>query len=124
LGPCGRVRLAELAEQGDGGGVHRARPSGENLTWIVETAGDGQSSGKFAFFAVARISMVNHFDYPETFRVRCQYHNQRTSPHRNLPMWIRKCDLDAQAEAPSPIPTQLVSNEEFIPVPQTPQQKA
>ena len=38
-------------------------------------------------------------------------------------MWIRKCDLDAQAEAPSPIPTQLVSNEEFIPEPQTLQQK-
>jgi predicted TIM-barrel fold metal-dependent hydrolase len=39
-------------------------------------------------------------------------------------MWIRKCDLDAQSEAPAPIPTQLVSNEEFIPSPQTPQQKA
>jgi len=39
-------------------------------------------------------------------------------------MWIRKCDVDAAAEAPSPIPTQLVSNEEFIPSPQTAQQKA
>jgi uncharacterized protein len=38
-------------------------------------------------------------------------------------MWVRKCDLDAQADAPSPIPTQIVSNEEFIPPPQTPQQK-
>src|SRR5947209_1011023 len=38
-------------------------------------------------------------------------------------MWVRKCDLDAQAEAPSPIPTQIVSNEEFVPLPQTPEQK-
>src|SRR3984957_19977179 len=37
-------------------------------------------------------------------------------------MWVRKCDLDAQAEAPSPIPTRVVSNEEFIPSPQTPEQ--
>jgi predicted TIM-barrel fold metal-dependent hydrolase len=38
-------------------------------------------------------------------------------------MWVRKCDLDAQSEAPSPIPTRVVSNEEFIPPPQTPQQR-
>jgi len=38
-------------------------------------------------------------------------------------MWIRQCDLDAQAEAPSPIPTRIASNEEFIPPPQSPQQK-
>ncbi len=39
-------------------------------------------------------------------------------------MWVRQCDLDAAAEAPSPIPTRIASNEEFIPPPQTPQQKA
>jgi predicted TIM-barrel fold metal-dependent hydrolase len=39
-------------------------------------------------------------------------------------MWVRKCDLDAQAEAPLPIPDQLVSNEEFVPVAQTPGQRA
>src|SRR5436309_8464955 len=38
-------------------------------------------------------------------------------------MWVRQCDLDAQAEAPSPIPTRIASNEEFIPPPQTAQQK-
>jgi predicted TIM-barrel fold metal-dependent hydrolase len=38
-------------------------------------------------------------------------------------MWVRQCDLDDQAEAPSPIPTRIASNEEFIPPPQTPQQK-
>jgi uncharacterized protein len=38
-------------------------------------------------------------------------------------MWVRQCDLDAQAGAPSPIPTRIASNEEFIPPPQTPQQK-
>ena len=37
-------------------------------------------------------------------------------------MWVRQCDLDAQAEAPSPIPTRIASNEEFIPPPQSPQQ--
>jgi uncharacterized protein len=38
-------------------------------------------------------------------------------------MWVRQCELDAQLEAPSPIPTRIASNEEFIPPPQSPQQK-
>ena len=38
-------------------------------------------------------------------------------------MWVRQCDLDAGAEAPAPIPTRIASNEEFIPPPQSPQQK-
>jgi predicted TIM-barrel fold metal-dependent hydrolase len=38
-------------------------------------------------------------------------------------MWVRQCDLDASAEAPSPIPTRLASNEEFIPPPQSPKQQ-
>src|SRR5262249_8999941 len=38
-------------------------------------------------------------------------------------MWVRQCDLDAGAEAP-PIPTRICSNEEFIPPPQSAQQKA
>jgi predicted TIM-barrel fold metal-dependent hydrolase len=38
-------------------------------------------------------------------------------------MWVRQCDLDAQKEAPSPIPTRIASNEEFIPPPQSPQQR-
>src|SRR5262249_40605359 len=38
-------------------------------------------------------------------------------------MWVRQCDLDAQIEAPSPIPTRIASNEEYIPPPQSPQQK-
>jgi predicted TIM-barrel fold metal-dependent hydrolase len=38
-------------------------------------------------------------------------------------MWVRQCDLDAQSEAPSPIPTRIASNEEFIPPPQSPQQR-
>jgi predicted TIM-barrel fold metal-dependent hydrolase len=36
---------------------------------------------------------------------------------------VRKCDLDAQLEAVGPIPTLISSNEEFIPPPQTPEQK-
>ena len=38
-------------------------------------------------------------------------------------MWTRQCDLDAREEAPPPIPARIASNEEFIPPPQTPQQK-
>src|SRR5205809_2447237 len=38
-------------------------------------------------------------------------------------MWVRQCDLDAQLEAPPPIPSRIASNEEFIPPPQSPEQK-
>jgi predicted TIM-barrel fold metal-dependent hydrolase len=38
-------------------------------------------------------------------------------------MWVRQCELDARVEAPSPIPTRIASNEEFIPPPQTPEQR-
>lgn len=38
-------------------------------------------------------------------------------------MWIRQCDLDAANDAPLPIPARIVSNEEFIPPEQSPQQK-
>ncbi len=39
-------------------------------------------------------------------------------------MWIKKSAKDAQSEGSSPVPTQIVSNEEFPPLPQTPDQKA
>jgi predicted TIM-barrel fold metal-dependent hydrolase len=39
-------------------------------------------------------------------------------------MWIRKCDLDAASDLRSPIPTSIVSNEEFIPPPQSNELKA
>jgi len=38
-------------------------------------------------------------------------------------MWVRQCDLDATNEAPSPIPTRIASNEEFIPPPQMAEQR-
>ncbi len=38
-------------------------------------------------------------------------------------MWVRQCELDAQAEAPLPIPSRIASNEEFIPPVQSPQQR-
>ena len=38
-------------------------------------------------------------------------------------MWVRQCELDAQADAPLPIPSRIASNEEFIPPVQSPQQK-
>ena len=39
-------------------------------------------------------------------------------------MWIRKCDLDDAAPERLPISSCVVSNEEFVPPPQTPEQKA
>ena len=38
-------------------------------------------------------------------------------------MWMPKCTRDDRKGVVSPIPTQIVSNEEFFPLPQTPQQK-
>ena len=38
-------------------------------------------------------------------------------------MWVRKGDKDQASGVDSPIPTQVVSNEEFIPRPQTQRQK-
>lgn len=38
-------------------------------------------------------------------------------------MWIRKNERDEKKGVISPVPTQIVSNEEFIPRPQTPKQK-
>jgi hypothetical protein len=38
-------------------------------------------------------------------------------------MWIRKGERDRMLGVDSPIPTQVVSNEEFIPRPQTKKQK-
>ena len=35
-------------------------------------------------------------------------------------MWVRQCDLDNDADALSPIPLSIASNEEFIPPPQSP----
>src|SRR5688572_1826350 len=38
-------------------------------------------------------------------------------------MWKRQCELDAELESPLPIPSRIASNEEFIPPPQTREQK-
>src|SRR4051812_26188068 len=38
-------------------------------------------------------------------------------------MWVRQCELDAAAEELPPIPSRIVSNEEFVPPPQSPQQR-
>ena len=38
-------------------------------------------------------------------------------------MWIKKTAKDKQSGEGTPIPTQIVSNEEFPPLPQTPDQK-
>ena len=53
--------------------------------------------------------------------------NSKTTPPAPKPVerngWIRKSDLDAWLGRYLPIPTQAVSNEEFFPIPQTPEQK-
>jgi predicted TIM-barrel fold metal-dependent hydrolase len=38
-------------------------------------------------------------------------------------MWVRKSDLDVATEDRLPIPAQVISNEEFVPPPQTPEQR-
>jgi predicted TIM-barrel fold metal-dependent hydrolase len=45
------------------------------------------------------------------------------SPHRGIGRWIQKLDFDEERGASLPIPTQVVSNEEFYPLPQTKEQK-
>lgn len=39
-------------------------------------------------------------------------------------MWVRQCDLDADNDCRSPIPTRIVSNEEFVPPPPSPENRA
>src|SRR5712692_2103265 len=54
--------------------------------------------------------------------------NPKTVPNPRKPIpqsgWVHKCDLDDYLERHLPIPTQVVSNEEYYPLPQTPKQKA
>ena len=38
--------------------------------------------------------------------------------------YVRKCDLDEFLGRNLPVPTQIVSNEEYVPMPQTPEQRA
>src|SRR5262245_19275875 len=38
-------------------------------------------------------------------------------------MWIRQCELDAHSDTTLPIPARIASNEEFIPPPQSREQK-
>jgi len=53
--------------------------------------------------------------------------NAKTRPAAQKPAarngWIRKSELDAWLDRYLPVPTQAVSNEEFNPIPQTPEQK-
>jgi len=55
--------------------------------------------------------------------------NPKTAPSQAPPPapqggYVRKCDLDSHLNRFYPIPTQVVSNEEFIPIRQTAQQRA
>jgi predicted TIM-barrel fold metal-dependent hydrolase len=53
--------------------------------------------------------------------------NPKTVPACSKPQvqngWIRKSDLDAWLDRHLPVPTQVISNEEYRPIPQTPQQR-
>ena len=54
--------------------------------------------------------------------------NSKTLPTPAKPKsengWVRKCDVDDYLDRHLPIPTQVVSNEEYIPLPQTRKQRA
>ena len=54
--------------------------------------------------------------------------NPKTIPSPPKPVtqsgWVHKCDVDDYLDRHLPIPTQVVSNEEYYPLPQTLQQKA
>ena len=54
--------------------------------------------------------------------------NPKTSPDPPKPVaqhgWVHKCDLDDYLGRHLPLPTQVVSNEEYYPLPQTGKQKA
>jgi predicted TIM-barrel fold metal-dependent hydrolase len=39
-------------------------------------------------------------------------------------MWIRQCDLDAESDDLPPVPARIASNEEFVPPPQSAEQRA
>ena len=53
---------------------------------------------------------------------------KKSSPAPSKPVprngWVRKCDVDDYLDRHLPIPTQVVSNEEYYPLPQTRKQKA
>jgi len=53
--------------------------------------------------------------------------NPKTVPSCPKPQthngWIRKSDLDAWLDRHLPVPTQVISNEEYVPIPQTAQQR-
>ena len=53
--------------------------------------------------------------------------NPKTVPSCSKPPvhngWIRKSDLDAWLDRHLPVPTQVISNEEYLPIPQTSQQR-
>ena len=53
---------------------------------------------------------------------------KKSSPMPSKPVpqngWVRKCDVDDYLDRHLPIPTQVVSNEEYYPLPQTRKQKA
>ncbi len=38
-------------------------------------------------------------------------------------MWVRQCELDAEIDDLPPIPARIASNEEFVPPPQSAQQR-
>jgi hypothetical protein len=54
--------------------------------------------------------------------------NPKTVPSAKKPQtlngWVRKCELDDYLDRHLPLPTQVVSNEEYIPLPQTREQRA
>src|SRR5262245_33756745 len=69
--------------------------------------------------------VIRHWASHWTYRSYGAYlTNGHHSPkHGGRIMWIPKCVRDDQKCVVSPLPAQIVSNEEFYPLPQTPEQK-
>src|SRR5207247_10703186 len=84
---------------------------GEPLARFLKTRQEFLSSPGVSF-AVTESAMSNSKTIP--------------SPPKPVPQsgWVHKCDLDDYLDRHLPIPTQVVPNEEYYPLPQTTKQKA
>src|SRR5205823_5458797 len=90
----------------------------------------GPSVSVIAFFCLIEICFgfrASDFGFPSHLGIETpasggQYVPASSLTSRSPTMWVRQADLDVGGET-LPIPSRIASNEEFIPPPQTPQQK-
>src|SRR5207244_10528129 len=119
--PCTPWRLGRVGDVGPGRRTASGRRCwkrwtsialiGEPLARFLKTRQEFLSSPGVSF-AVTESAMSNSKTIP--------------SPPKPVPQsgWVHKCDLDDYLDRHLPIPTQVVSNEEYYPLPHTTKQKA